>query len=153
MVKLTKKLALAVEAVVDIACHGELEPVQSQDIAERLGLPKRYLEQVMQQLVRARILRGVRGPRGGYRLAREADALSVGDIVRVIRRGEAEEEGSLASDSPLGQRVMAPFWDSVEREFMSRLDGVSIADLRERVTGATTRHSGDPRGAALAVDA
>src|SRR5918999_3064926 len=71
MLRPSKKLVLALEAVTDIAYHGGVEPVQSQDIARRLNLPRRYLEQVMQQLVRAGILRGVRGPRGGYRLARE----------------------------------------------------------------------------------
>src|SRR4051812_50078221 len=69
MLKPSKKLALALEAVVDVAYHGGAEPVQSQDIARRLGLPRRYLEQVLQQLVRAGVLKGVRGPRGGYRLA------------------------------------------------------------------------------------
>lgn len=67
-----EKLVLALEAVTDIAFHSGVDPVQSQDISERLGLPRRYLEQVMQQLVRAGILRGVRGPRGGYRMARNA---------------------------------------------------------------------------------
>ena len=65
MLRPSKKLVLALEAVTDIAFHGGAEPVQSQDIARRLQLPRRYLEQVMQQLVRAGILRGVRGPRGG----------------------------------------------------------------------------------------
>ena len=48
MLKPSKKLALALEAVVDVAYHGGSEPVQSQDIARRLGLPRRYLEQVLQ---------------------------------------------------------------------------------------------------------
>jgi Rrf2 family protein len=81
----SKKLVLTLTAVTDIAYHGGAEPVQSQDIARRLSLPRRYLEQVMQQLVRAGILRGVRGPRGGYRLARERRRVSVGDVVRVVR--------------------------------------------------------------------
>ncbi|HLT02673.1 MAG TPA: Rrf2 family transcriptional regulator, partial [Geminicoccaceae bacterium] len=52
MLRPSKKLVLALEAVTDIAYHGGVEPVQSQDIARRLNLPRRYLEQVMQQLVR-----------------------------------------------------------------------------------------------------
>ena len=85
MLRPSKKLALALEAMTDIAFHGGSEPVQSQDIARRLIVPRRYLEQVMQQLVRAGILRGVRGPLGGYKLARESNQISVGDIVRVVR--------------------------------------------------------------------
>jgi Rrf2 family transcriptional regulator, iron-sulfur cluster assembly transcription factor len=132
MLKLTKKLALAVEAVVDIACHGTEEPVQSQGIAVRLSLPKRYLEQVMQQLVRAQILKGVRGPKGGYRLAREGRLISVGDILRVVRGEEDEEDVALASLSELGQRVMLPFWESLEDGLMRRLDEVTVEDLRRQ---------------------
>ncbi|SNB62504.1 transcriptional regulator, BadM/Rrf2 family [Arboricoccus pini] len=129
MLRLTKKLALAVEAVVDIGCHGGNEPVQSQDIAMRLGLPKRYLEQVMQQLVRAGILKGVRGPRGGYRLAREQRRISIGDVFRVIRKNEIEEETSLGSESELGSRVMAPFWMQLEEDFVRRLDDTTVEEL------------------------
>ena len=69
--RLTKKLMFAIEAVLDIAYHASDLPVQSKEIADRQGIPRRYLEQVLQQLVHAEILRGVRGPRGGYRLAKE----------------------------------------------------------------------------------
>jgi Rrf2 family transcriptional regulator, iron-sulfur cluster assembly transcription factor len=132
MLRLTKKLTLAVEAVVDIACNGVGQPVQSQDIAQRLGLPKRYLEQVMQQLVRAGLLKGVRGPRGGYRLAREQRRISVGDVFRVVRGDDGEDEFALGSTSDLGQRVMVPFWTQLEEEFMHRLDSVTIDELCRR---------------------
>ncbi len=129
MLRAPKKVALAVEAVVDIAYHGGPDPVQSQEIARRLGLPRRYLEQVMQQLVRAGILRGVRGPRGGYRLARERRRITVGDVIRALTREEAR---SLASRSPLGERVMAPLWKEVEERMMARLDELSVEELCRR---------------------
>lgn len=128
MLRPSKKLALALEAVVDIAYHGAVEPVQSQDIGRRLHLPRRYLEQVMQQLVRAGVLRGVRGPRGGYRLAREKRRITVGEIVRVVR-GDSGEEPAETSESALGQRVMLPFWDQTENDIMRRLDATTIDDL------------------------
>jgi len=133
MLRPSKKLVLALEAVADIAFHGGAEPVQSQDIARRLNLPRRYLEQVMQQLVRAGILRGVRGPRGGYRLARERRRVSVGDVVRVVRGiEELPAQETLASSSELGRKVIGPFWASTERELMARLDGVTIEELCRR---------------------
>lgn len=132
MLKPTKKFALAVEAVVDIAHHGGAEPVQSQDIARRLGLPRRYLEQVMQQLVRAGILKGVRGPRGGYRLAREQRRISVGDVYRVVQGDEPVEDTPLTSESELGRKVMLPFWADIEEELMARLDAVTIEELCRR---------------------
>lgn len=133
MLRPSKKLVLALEAVTDIAYHGGAEPVQSQDIARRLNLPRRYLEQVMQQLVRAGILRGVRGPRGGYRLARERRRISVADIVRVVRGlEEPPSHEELGSSSELGRRVVGPFWARTENELMDRLEGITIEDLCRR---------------------
>src|SRR6476660_1517005 len=85
MLKLSRKTLLALEAVIDIAFNARPEPVQAKEITARQGVPRRYLEQVMQQLVRAGILRGVRGPRGGYRLARERRRITVGQVVRVVQ--------------------------------------------------------------------
>ena len=133
MLRPSKKLVLALEAVADIAYHGGAEPVQSQDIARRLNLPRRYLEQVMQQLVRAGILRGVRGPRGGYRLARERRRVSVADVVRVVRGiEEPPSQDELGSASDLGQRVVGPFWAQTEQDLMARLERVTIEDLCRR---------------------
>ncbi len=61
MLKLSRKTLLALEAVIDIAFNARPEPVQAKEITARQGVPQRYLEQVMQQLVRAGILKGVRG--------------------------------------------------------------------------------------------
>lgn len=70
MLRLTKKLLFAIEAVVDIAYNAGDKTVQGSEITRRQGIPPRFLEPVLQQLVRAGVLVGVRGPRGGYRLAR-----------------------------------------------------------------------------------
>jgi len=130
MLRPSKKLALALEAVVDIAFHGGSEPVQSQDISRRLGLPRRYLEQVMQQLVRAGVLKGVRGRGDSRRAARERRRISVGEVVRVVQGLEEPlgDDGPL-SESALGTRVIGPFWEQIEADLMDRLDGVSIEDL------------------------
>jgi Rrf2 family protein len=136
MLKLSRKTLLALEAVIDIAFNARPEPVQAKEITARQGVPQRYLEQVMQQLVRAGILKGVRGPRGGYRLARERRRISVGDVVRVAESIEDDEEKHVPR-SDLGQRIVAPFVVSLQDELMKRLDSVSIEDLcqRARVVG------------------
>src|SRR5260221_2573548 len=71
MIRLTKKLLFAIEAVLDIAYNGGATPVRSADITERQGIPRRYLEPVLQEVVRHRILIGIRGPSGGYPPGRE----------------------------------------------------------------------------------
>ena len=78
MFRLPKKMLFAIEAVLDIAYNAVDTPVQSAEITKRQGIPRRYLEQVLQQLVRVDILTGVRGPRGGYRLARERRRITIG---------------------------------------------------------------------------
>lgn len=130
MVRLTKKMQLAIEAVVDIATHASSEPIPSLDITRRRGIPHRFLEQTLQQLVRAGVLNSVRGPRGGYRLARERQLLTVGDVARVVRLMEVSESPrEEMAVSALGRTLIRPLWARLSDEFMARLDAISIHDL------------------------
>ena len=145
MLRPSKKLALALEAVVDIAFQSTLEPVQSQDIGKRMNLPRRYLEQVMQQLVRAGILKGVRGPRGGYRLARERRRVTIADIIAVVEGLDEEDTSTPTSESELGRKVMMPFWSEIEEDFISKLGSITIEDLcksAEKASVANSQESG-----------
>ncbi|MDX5359959.1 MAG: Rrf2 family transcriptional regulator [Alphaproteobacteria bacterium] len=132
--RLSRKTLHAIEAVVDVAYNARPEPVQSKEITRRQGIPQRYLEQVMQQLVHAGILKGVRGPRGGYTLARERRRITVGEVVRVVQADEVEEAGG--SESQLATAVIQPLVEEVEAEVMARLDGVTIEDLVARAEAA-----------------
>lgn len=136
MLKLSRKTLLALEAVIDIAFNARPEPVQAKEITARQGVPQRYLEQVMQQLVRAGVLKGVRGPRGGYRLARERRRISVGDIVRVAESIEDGESDNAEPHSALGARIVTPLIQSLQEEVMARLDSISIEDLCQRARAA-----------------
>jgi Rrf2 family transcriptional regulator, iron-sulfur cluster assembly transcription factor len=129
MLRLSRKTLLALEAVIDIAFNARPEPVQAKEITARQGVPQRYLEQVMQQLVRAGVLKGVRGPKGGYRLARERRRISVGDVVRIAEAIEDGEEEKIHPRSELGLRIVAPLMQSLQGDLMARLDAISIEDL------------------------
>ncbi|ACJ00412.1 MULTISPECIES: RrF2 family transcriptional regulator [Rhodospirillales] len=130
MLRLSKKLVFAIETVLDIAYNAGSAPVQSAEITARQGIPKRYLEQVLQALVRAGVLAGVRGPRGGYRLAKERRRITVGEIVRVVRSLEqATDPIEEPAGSELGMRVVRPLWAELQEEVMQRLDRTSIEDL------------------------
>jgi Rrf2 family protein len=130
MLRPSKKMLFAIEAVLDIAYHAGGEPVQSREITRRQGIPRRYLEQTLQQLVRSGILTGVRGPRGGYRLARERRRISVGEIVRVVRAMEtAEDPYQDMPASELGKSVIRPMWTDLSEEIMTRLDAITVDDL------------------------
>ena len=79
-----RRALLAMAAVVDIALHARGQPVAAGALARRHGLQPRNFETVLRDLVRARILKGTRGPRGGYELGRERRRISLGDIVRAV---------------------------------------------------------------------
>lgn len=131
MLRLSKKTLLALEAVVDVAYNARPDPVQSKAITRRQGIPQRYLEQVMQQLVREGVLKGVRGPRGGYRLARERRRITVGDVVRIVGAMEAADD---ARDEA----------KAAARE--TRLNGNGPANGAANGTGNGTGHNSDARG-------
>ena len=137
MIRLTKKLLFAIEAVLDIAYNGGQVPVRSSEITEREGIPRRYLEPVLQELVRHKILLGIRGPSGGYRLARERRRISLGDIVRTVQGMEtAEDPINDPSGSALGRQIVRPLWIDLQDELMRRLDRLSLEELCSRAVGA-----------------
>jgi Rrf2 family protein len=130
MLRLSKKLLFAIEAVVDIAYHAHAGPVRSTDISRRQGIPRRYLEQVLQQLVHHGILAGQRGPRGGYRLARERRRISVGEIIRIVRKLEGTVDPASEPDgSEIGVKIVRPIWIDMQREMMERFDSTTVDDL------------------------
>jgi len=131
MLRMSRKIVLALEAVLDIAYNGRPHPVQSKDITERQGIPQRYLEQVLQQLVRNGILKGVRGPRGGYTLARERRRITLGDVIRVVNAIETEDDQTV-SCSPLGEGIIAPIWAEVQQDILARYDQITMEDLCRR---------------------
>jgi len=133
---LSRKALLALEAVIDVALYARPEPVQARDITKRQNVPQRYLEQIMQALVRADILRGVRGPRGGYRLARERRRITVGEILSVIIELENSDQ-DLPVSSEIGQSVVAPFCHQLTSHMAQFLNEVTIEDLCQR---ASTEH-------------
>lgn len=132
MLRLSRKAILALEAVVDIASNSRPEPVQSKEITRRQGVPHRYLEQVMQALVRSGVLKGVRGPRGGYRLAKERRRITAGEIVRIVAELEIADEPPLAQSSPIGDLIVRPVVTEVHNELMRRLEAISVEDLCRR---------------------
>jgi len=132
MIQLSRKLFYAIEAVLYIAYNAAAEPVSGKEIASKQGMPSRYLEQMMQKLVHAGVLRGVRGPHGGYLLAREKRRISLADICKAL----AEKELDLSS-TPLGNQIVVPLARKLQSALEEQLQEVSIADLYEQ---ATQRH-------------
>jgi Rrf2 family transcriptional regulator, iron-sulfur cluster assembly transcription factor len=129
---LSRRGQLAIAAVLDVALHGRQGPVPARALADRHGLPPRHLEPMLQALVRAGILKGVRGPRGGYGLAADPASISCGRIVRTVMvLAEGEEDGM----PTLVSEIVAPAVAHAETLFFDELERVSVSDLYARARG------------------
>ncbi len=128
---LSRRSMLAIAAVVDIAIHSRTSPVAAKALAGRHKLPPRHLETLLQGLVHAKILKGVRGPRGGYELARERRRISLGEIVRTAVSLSTADPDDFAAHSKLLDRVIEPTVKKAGEPFLKELDAVSVEDLCE----------------------
>ncbi|CAA0086604.1 HTH-type transcriptional regulator CymR [Starkeya nomas] len=142
MPRLSDKSLLAIAAVVDVALHARGMPVAAKALAARHELPPRHLEPVLQALVHAGVLKGVRGPRGGYELARERRRITVAEVVRVV---EAESDEALDSFPPIVRDIVQPAVAEAERAFEAALDAVTVEDLC-RSAAQNTLRKGLPEG-------
>ena len=129
MIVLSRRHLLAIAAIVDVALHARPDPVAAKALAARHNLPPRHLETLLQALVRAGLLKGVRGPRGGYELARERRKITLADIVRASM---AEPEAAEATASELVEQVVAPAVAEAGQALLERLDGITVDDLCRR---------------------
>lgn len=129
MILLSRRSLLAIAAVVDIAVHARPSPVAAKALASRHALPPRHLETTLQALVHSGILKGVRGPKGGYELARERRRITAGDIVRAAMAAAGEEDGTPEPSSELVSQVIAPLVREASGLFLARLDCVTVEDL------------------------
>ena len=128
----SKKIFYAIEAVLYIAYNAKVEPVAGSEVAEAQNLPTRYLEPIMQKLVRAGILRGVRGPSGGYVLGRERRRITLADICDVITDGAALPE----STTELGRQILLPAAKNLMQQWHLHLASITIATVCEQAEKA-----------------
>jgi Rrf2 family protein len=139
---LPRKGTLAIAAVVDIALHARGKPVAAKALASRHQLPPRHLEPVLQALVRIGILRGVRGPRGGYELARNSAEITASDILQAA--GTVEVDNHPQSSGPaLLTQVVAPILSEAEQALAQSLSKITIADLVQLAEEANSTQRSD----------
>ena len=130
MLRLSSRGRYAVRAVFDLA-QNEGGPVQVKDIASRQRIPLRFLEQIFQSLKRAGLVDSKRGPRGGFMLARRADEVRLGDVLRAVEGPvvlATSNTSSKKKDDDVPDAVLADLSRSVEQCF----DGVTIQDIVAR---------------------
>lgn len=137
--KLSTRGRYAVMAMADIAHHSTGAPVSLSDIAERQDISLAYLEQLFAKLRKGALVDSVRGPGGGYLLAREAQDIRVADIImavdeplKVTRCEEFSPKGCIG-----GVRCLThDLWEELGRQIHVFLAAVSLADVvNKRVLG------------------
>ena len=129
---------LGVTIMLDVAFHGgRAATVSAADIADRLGMARRGMEPLLQSLSRGALLESVRGPRGGYRLARPRRDIKLSEIVSVACAHNPE-----VTEGPSGllqDAVVDQLWQELDVIVASRLDGLTLDDLMRRAATAGMR--------------
>ncbi len=127
--KISAKAEYACLAVLALARRGPDDPpVRIREISEAHGIPERYLVQILLQLKGAGLVASTRGASGGYRLARPAATISVGEILTAIDGPESPPRESLRPAA----RALATVWETSRAAERAVLDRTSIAELADR---------------------
>jgi Rrf2 family protein len=138
MLRLSKKADYALLAARHLAAHTDRGPMSARELAEAYDIPLELLAKVLQKLVQADVLESLHGIRGGYRLARVASAISVGEVIQAIDGPftvTACSEVDHTCDQYAKCNIRDPLWQIKDR-IVSALSATSVADLAADLTGA-----------------
>lgn len=135
--KISTKGRYALRMLLDLSIHREDGYVSLKDIAQRQGVSKKYLEQIVPLLNKSNLLRTNRGYQGGYRLAKEPSNYTVGEILRIT-------EGSLAPvvcitdyDNVDCDRAAScltlPIWKGLYKTITEYLDSITLQDILDEM--------------------
>lgn len=122
---------LAISAVIDIALHASTRPLSAKTLAARYGLAPRHLEPLLQTLVHQGLLRGIRGPRGGYELGRDGEDITVSQILEVALNNVSAEHPAF-EEIPLVSRVVMPAVKEAESAMSLAFDRITVGALMRR---------------------
>ncbi len=131
--RLTTKGRFAVTAMIDLALRQEQGPVTLAGISQRQKISLSYLEQLFGKLRRHEIVESVRGPGGGYSLARRADDVTVADIIIAVDEPldatQCGGKGNCGGEEHSGRCMTHDLWATLNQKMVEYLDSVSLQDL------------------------
>jgi Rrf2 family iron-sulfur cluster assembly transcriptional regulator len=134
--RLTTKGRFAVTAMIDLALRGDGGPVALASISERQKISLSYLEQLFGKLRRHKLVDSVRGPGGGYCIARPLSQLTVADIIRAVdEQLDATQCGGRENCHDEHRCMTHDLWSTLNRKMYEYLSSVTMADLVERQRG------------------
>ena len=131
--RLTTKGRYAVTAMLDLAFHSQTNPVTLTDIAARQTISLSYLEQLFARLRRANMVKGVRGPGGGYTLSRSAEEINIADIIAAVDEPldatKCGGEGNCQNDKAC---LTHDLWMGLSEQIKDYLKGITLANLIDK---------------------
>ncbi|MBG0775436.1 MAG: RrF2 family transcriptional regulator [Desulfovibrionaceae bacterium] len=129
--KLSTRSRYGTRMVLDIAIHGHDGPVRISDISKRQGVSVKYLEKLIRPLKKAKYIKSRRGPKGGHMLARPAEGITVGEVVRLLEGDLALVEcvvnGKVCTSSE--DCLTRQIWIDASQAMYAKLDAVTFAEL------------------------
>jgi Rrf2 family iron-sulfur cluster assembly transcriptional regulator len=132
-VRLTTKGRYAVTAMLDLAFHSQKIPVTLTEVATRQTISLSYLEQLFARLRRAGMVKGVRGPGGGYKLAGKASDINIAAIIAAVdEQIDVTKCGGEANCQKQQACLTHELWMGLSDQIREYLKGITLADLLER---------------------
>ena len=146
--RLSTKGRYAVTAMLDLAINQDVGPVTLADISRGQGISLSYLEQLFAKLRRHGLVEGVRGPGGGYRLARPTTQISIADIIAAVDERVDATLCAGKEDCQSGDRCLThDLWDSLSEQIFNYLAAINLAEFLSRPTvRAVVEHQPDGAG-------
>ena len=131
--RLSTKGRYSVTAMLDIAIHDRAGPVTLADISQCQGISLSYLEQLFARLRKSGLVKGVRGPGGGYRLSRPASQISIGDIIRAVDESVDVTRCEGRGDCLNGEACLThELWTELSHRLYQFLDGITLSQFVDR---------------------
>lgn len=131
--KLTTKGRYAVTAMLDVAIHASQGPISLSDISKRQSISLSYLEQLFSKLRQKNLVESVRGPGGGYRLARDASQIHVSEIVDAVNESVDATSCGGQGDCQKGEMCLTHhLWEDLSDQIHRFLSEISLASLITR---------------------
>jgi Rrf2 family protein len=132
--KISTRGRYGVRAMFELAKHYGSFPVSAKEIAQSQDIPPAYLEQILNKLQRAHLVRGVRGTGGGFLLGRQPQDIHILDIVCVLENSvspvDCVDEIDTSEQCPRSDNCVAHFvWKRLDRAIRTILEGTNLADL------------------------
>lgn len=145
--RISAKADYAVRAALELAAGSDARPSPAERIATSQGIPVNFLENILSELLTAGLVHHERGPAGGYSLAREAEKITVADVIRAVEGALASVRGARPEDAayPGPAHELPRVWIAVRKNLRDVVEHVTVADIAgARLPSAISKLASDP---------